>query len=244
MSASTPATAPVLTLVNGVPTTTSLDVAAFFGRLHENVLKAIRNVKSQIPPEHTVTFDGMFTEVNVGNGGTRKMPYIRMDKKAFTLLAMGFTGTKAMAFKLAYIDAFDRMERELTARALITPSATAAELASARNRRAHELAMAYEATLVAAIRRDEPPTLDAIMAWQPADAAPTPGPTLTREQWLLLVNQAQKAQRLGQLAIENVAQAAWYAKNVTQIINAAAQFDPDRDAICRRIAHEDSRAAA
>jgi hypothetical protein len=82
------------------------------------------------------------------------------------------------------------------------------------------------------------------MAWQPADTAPTPGPTLTREQWLLLVNQAQKAQRLGQLAIENVAQAAWYAKNVTQIINAAAQFDPERDAICRRIAHEDSRAAA
>lgn len=126
----------------------------------------------------------------------------------------------------------------------LEPSATAAQLSAARNRRAHELAMAYEATLIAAIRRDEPPTLDAIMAWQPADAAPTPGPSLTREQWLLLVNQAQKAQRLADAALTDVAQALWYAKHVTQIINAAAQFDPERDAICRRIAHEDSRAAA
>lgn len=38
MPASTPATAPVLTLVNGVPTTTSLDVAAFFGKRHERSL--------------------------------------------------------------------------------------------------------------------------------------------------------------------------------------------------------------
>ena len=47
MSASTPATAPVLTLVNGVPTTTSLDVAAFFGKRHDAVLRDIRNVAAQ-----------------------------------------------------------------------------------------------------------------------------------------------------------------------------------------------------
>ena len=244
MSASTPATAPVLTLVNGVPTTTSLDVAAFFGKRHDAVLRDIRNVAAQVPADHAHNFVDMIIDVATGKGATRKTPAIRLSKTGFTLLAMGFTGAKAMAFKLAYIDAFDRMERELTARALLTPSATAAELSSARNRRAHDLAVAYEATLRAAIRRDEPPTLDAIMAWQPADAAPTPGPSLTREQWLLLVNQAQKAQRLADAALTNVAQALWYAKHVTQIINAAAQFDPERDAICRRIAHEDSRAAA
>jgi Rha family phage regulatory protein len=244
MSASTPATAPVLTLVNGVPTTTSLDVAAFFGKRHDDVLKAIRKTAAQAPESCARNFADTSIDVPQPNGGTRKTPAIRLSKTGFTLLAMGFTGAKAMAFKLAYIDAFDRMERELTARALLTPSATAAELSSARNRRAHDLAVAYEATLRAAIRRDEPPTLDAIMAWQPADAAPTPGPSLTREQWLLLVNQAQKAQRLADAALTNVAQALWYAKHVTQIINAAAQFDPERDAICRRIAHEDSRAAA
>ena len=174
MSASTPATAPVLTLVNGVPTTTSLDVAAFFGKRHDAVLRDIRNVAAQVPADHAHNFVDMVIDISIGSGATRKTPAIRLSKTGFTLLAMGFTGAKAMAFKLAYIDAFDRMERELTARALLTPSATAAELSSARNRRAHDLAVAYEATLRAAIRRDEPPTLDAIMAWQPADAAPTP----------------------------------------------------------------------
>ena len=155
MSASTPATAPVLTLVNGVPTTTSLDVAAFFGKRHDAVLRDIRNVAAQVPADHAHNFVDMVIDISIGSGATRKTPAIRLSKTGFTLLAMGFTGAKAMAFKLAYIDAFDRMERELTARALLTPSATAAELSSARNRRAHDLAVAYEATLRAAIRRDD-----------------------------------------------------------------------------------------
>jgi hypothetical protein len=36
-----------------------------------------------------------------------------MDRKGFTLLAMGFTGEKALDFKIAFIDAFDKMESQL-----------------------------------------------------------------------------------------------------------------------------------
>ena len=36
-----------------------------------------------------------------------------MNLDGFTLLAMGFTGKKALQFKLQYIDAFNRMERAL-----------------------------------------------------------------------------------------------------------------------------------
>lgn len=36
-----------------------------------------------------------------------------MDRKGFVLLSMGFTGERALKFKIAYIDAFDRMEEEL-----------------------------------------------------------------------------------------------------------------------------------
>jgi hypothetical protein len=36
-----------------------------------------------------------------------------MTRDGFTLLAMGFTGKEALRFKLAYIDAFNRMEEEL-----------------------------------------------------------------------------------------------------------------------------------
>jgi len=34
-------------------------------------------------------------------------------RDGFMLLAMGFTGKKAMQFKLAYIEAFNQMEQEL-----------------------------------------------------------------------------------------------------------------------------------
>lgn len=37
-----------------------------------------------------------------------------MNRDGFTLLAMGFTGEKAMQFKLQYIEAFNAMERRLT----------------------------------------------------------------------------------------------------------------------------------
>jgi phage regulator Rha-like protein len=36
-----------------------------------------------------------------------------VNKDGFTLLAMGFTGTKATKFKLRYINAFNQMESEL-----------------------------------------------------------------------------------------------------------------------------------
>ena len=36
-----------------------------------------------------------------------------MNRDGFTLLAMGFTGKKALQFKIAYIKAFDAMEEEL-----------------------------------------------------------------------------------------------------------------------------------
>jgi phage regulator Rha-like protein len=36
-----------------------------------------------------------------------------MTRQGFTLLVMGWTGDKAMAFKVRYIEAFDAMERAL-----------------------------------------------------------------------------------------------------------------------------------
>ncbi|MFG1466536.1 Rha family transcriptional regulator [Xanthobacter sp. DSM 24535] len=43
-----------------------------------------------------------------------------MDRDGFTLLAMGFTGAKALQFKLAYIAEFNAMEAELKPFALMT----------------------------------------------------------------------------------------------------------------------------
>ena len=51
------------------------------------------------------------TYINQQNGQT--YPQFLMNRNGFTLLAMGFTGTKALEWKLKYIDAFNRMELAL-----------------------------------------------------------------------------------------------------------------------------------
>lgn len=45
-----------------------------------------------------------------------------MDQKGFCILAMGFTGAKALEFKCAFYDEFERMKHELEAPTTITPA--------------------------------------------------------------------------------------------------------------------------
>jgi Rha family phage regulatory protein len=102
-----------LAVIDGQPTTTSVDVARHFGKRHDDVLKAVRNLCAQLPNEHLRSFAEASAEVDQPNGGKTSYPAYRLNRDGFTLLAMGFTGKKALAFKLAYIEAFNRMEREL-----------------------------------------------------------------------------------------------------------------------------------
>lgn len=107
------ATAPVLSVIDGIPTCLSTEVAAQFGKLHKNVLRDIENLRSELSDEHRLNFEPTFIEVPGPNGATRQSPAYRLTRDGFTLLAMGFTGSKALAFKLAYIEAFNRMEHML-----------------------------------------------------------------------------------------------------------------------------------
>src|SRR5690554_5793386 len=54
----------------------------------------------------------MFHEDTYENRG-KQYPMYYMNRDGFTLLAMGFTGKKALEFKLKYIEAFNRMEQQL-----------------------------------------------------------------------------------------------------------------------------------
>lgn len=107
------AISPTITIVDGKPTTLSTDVARHFGKQHYNVLRDIDNLRAQLDADHALNFEEMVLEVEIGSGATRKDRAYRLTRDGFTLLAMGFTGKKALAFKLAYIDAFNRMEAEL-----------------------------------------------------------------------------------------------------------------------------------
>lgn len=88
--------------------TTSLKVAEIFHKEHRNVLASIGGLLKNQQTQRMFV-EGTFE--NEQNGQSYPMYY--MNRDGFTLLAMGFTGSKAMAFKLQYIDAFNEMERRI-----------------------------------------------------------------------------------------------------------------------------------
>lgn len=100
---------PVITIVNNHVTTTSLEVARVFEKRHDRVMRAIKAL--DLPEDFNRP---NFGEVEYQDAKGEKRPMYHITRDGFTILAMGFTGAKAMKFKLAYIEAFNRMEAELT----------------------------------------------------------------------------------------------------------------------------------
>ncbi len=101
--------APALNVTNGRPTTLSTQVASFFGKLHKNVIRDIKNLIDSVPELGRLNFE-LSSYINEQG---KEQPCFVMDRKGFVLLAMGFTGEQALKFKIAYIDAFDAMEEQL-----------------------------------------------------------------------------------------------------------------------------------
>lgn len=86
--------------------TTSLRVAEVFGKDHKHVLETISNLAAE---KSAAKF---FAETTYDNRG-KQYPMYYMNRDGFTLLAMGFTGKKALQFKIKYIQAFNSMEATL-----------------------------------------------------------------------------------------------------------------------------------
>lgn len=91
----------------------SLDVAERFGKLHKNVLRTIEGIECS-EEFYRLNFEPIEYEDNRG----RLQPKFRMTRDGFSLLVMGFTGTKAMLWKERYIEAFNMMEAELFRRSI------------------------------------------------------------------------------------------------------------------------------
>lgn len=86
--------------------TTSLHVAEVFGKDHKHVLETISNLAAE---KSAAKF---FAEATYDNRG-KQYPMYYMNRDGFTLLAMGFTGKKALQFKISYINAFNSMETQI-----------------------------------------------------------------------------------------------------------------------------------
>ena len=92
----------------------SRDLADAFEKRHDNVIRDIDNLISQ---DGSSILRNLFVEQSSYHEAARKqVRSYDMNRDGFTLLAMGFTGAKALKWKLRYIDAFNTMEKELRSR--------------------------------------------------------------------------------------------------------------------------------
>jgi Rha family phage regulatory protein len=98
----------LIELIDGQPTTTSIDVANHFSKRHDTVLRAVRQLECS--PEFT---DRNFAASEYTDSTGRKLTQYRMTRDGFTFLCMGFTGKEAAKWKEAYINAFNQMEATL-----------------------------------------------------------------------------------------------------------------------------------
>lgn len=101
-------------IVEGRPVTSSRTVADYFSKKHSDVVRAIQTILAQKPElEASRNFAQWSEEVEIGSGAKRTVICYWMDRKGFSILAMGFTGAKALDFKCAFYDEFERMEKQL-----------------------------------------------------------------------------------------------------------------------------------
>lgn len=101
-------------IVEGRPVTTSFIVAQYFEKQHKNVIRDIEELLAKKPALRGLNFE-LTQEIKQIGAATRSVPVYLIDRKGFSLLAMGFTGAKALDFKCAFYDQFERMEEALRA---------------------------------------------------------------------------------------------------------------------------------
>lgn len=91
---------------------TSRQVAEDFGKQHQHVTQAIENLISE-----NSLLKSMMMESEYTTERGRKYKEYLLTRDGFSLLVMGFTGSKALQWKLKYIEAFNKMEEAIKGQA-------------------------------------------------------------------------------------------------------------------------------
>lgn len=86
---------------------TSRQVAEDFGKEHKNVVRAIENLTAQNSAVKNIMIESKFE-----HRGNEYTEYL-LTRDGFSLLVMGFTGSRALEWKLKYIEAFNNMEQAI-----------------------------------------------------------------------------------------------------------------------------------
>jgi len=100
-------------------------VAAYFGKRHGNVLRDIDDLLTGMNDSSDLSsrwFRAADYQTSTGNSAVRTYAAYDMTRQGFTLLAMRFTGKKALRFQIRYIEEFERMEAKLKAQTPALPN--------------------------------------------------------------------------------------------------------------------------
>ena len=95
-------------LKNEQALTDSSTVSELFGKRHDNVLRIIDNLVETLPKNGERSL--FIQSRRKADDGQFHRVYF-MNRDGFSLLVMGFTGKKALEWKLKYIEAFNAMEK-------------------------------------------------------------------------------------------------------------------------------------
>lgn len=109
----------LVVISNDQPTTTSLKIAEYFGKDHSKILRDIKKLL-----ESGEIADANFGLSSYTDNSGKSNPMYQITKDGFTLLTMGFTGAKALKFKVNYINAFNKMEQTLKSQIQPAPQTT------------------------------------------------------------------------------------------------------------------------
>ena len=114
-----------ITIMDGIPEfgiiekdnsawTTSNKLSEYFDKRHDHVMESIADIEKNLAPDF---WGANFKKSTYENRGKKYKNYF-MTKKGFVLVAMGFTGEKAMNFKVEFIEAFEAMSSFINTRLL------------------------------------------------------------------------------------------------------------------------------
>ena len=94
---------PIVFEQDGQALTSSREIADYFGKAHQHILRDIRNTQEQLnqTPEGQEFNQSNFGQIEYKDEKGRTYPAYVLTRDGFTLLAMGFTGARAMQFKVA-----------------------------------------------------------------------------------------------------------------------------------------------
>ena len=95
-------------VADGQIVVSSRNIAEHFEKRHADVLAGIENITT----ENSVVTP-MFCETTYTAGTGKAYKEYLMNRDGFSLLVMGFTGKKALEWKIKYIQAFNAMEEQL-----------------------------------------------------------------------------------------------------------------------------------